>query len=410
MQAHTETAMPAKRVTSNPLSKRLVLRLLEQLQHGQLTLRDGDSCHHFGDRDEPLHAELVVEDPRFYAQVLRHGTVGAGESYMAGHWDSPTLSQLVQLMVRNMPMLDRIDHLISAPTQWLRRAGNLLRLNTRRGSKRNILAHYDLGNDFYELFLDDTMAYSCALFEEGDTLREAQRRKFDAICQKLELKPGETLLEIGTGWGGFAIYAASHYGVRVTTTTISDRQHAYARERIDALGLSDQISLLNRDYRELRGQYDKLVSIEMLEAVGYRYLPTYVRTCESLLKPGGKLLLQSITIADQRFERYRRQVDFIQRYVFPGGFLPSVNALSNSLKRHTRLQIDGLDDIGLHYAETLQRWSNGLAQSRESLAAMGRDEAFYRLWQFYFHYCRGGFLERSISTVHLCAHKPKYGL
>lgn len=399
------TSAPAK----SSLSKTILLRLLDKLQHGYLVLTDGDMSYTFGDPSLSLHAELVVHDQAFYGKALYHGTVGAGESYIDGQWDSPALEKLVQLLVRNMSLLDRIDHVISAPMQWARRAKNLLRHNSKEGSKRNILAHYDLGNDFYELFLDPTMAYSCALFEEGDSLEQAQLRKFDAICQRLDLKPGETLVEIGTGWGGLAIHAAQHYGVHVTTTTISDRQHEYAAARIKKHGLTENITLLKEDYRDLEGQYDKLVSIEMLEAVGHRYFSTYFQTCEKLLKPGGTLLIQSITIVDQRYERYRHQVDFIQRYVFPGGFLPSVNALSDCIANKTQMQVTELHDMGSHYATTLRHWSTRLSEAKTTLNEQGKDDAFYRLWQFYFHYCEGGFLEKSISTVHLLAQRPKYG-
>ncbi|MGB0866415.1 MAG: class I SAM-dependent methyltransferase [Granulosicoccaceae bacterium] len=409
MQAQTEHMNLSRSQSKTNLCKRLLFGLLSKLQHGHLIITDAEQKHCFGDSTHQLKAEIVVHDQAFYRRALLQGTVGAGESYMEGQWDSPSLTPLVQLLVRNMPLLDRIDHLISAPTQMARRLKNLLKINTKRGSKKNISAHYDLGNDFYSLFLDPTMAYSCAVFQQGDTLQQAQLRKFDAICQKLELKEGEHLVEIGTGWGGLALHAATHYGVEVTTTTISERQYDYAKQQIESLGMSDKINLLKSDYRDLEGQYDKLVSVEMLEAVGYRYLDTYMRKCESLLKPGGKMLLQSITISDQRFDRYRKQVDFIQRYVFPGGFLPSVNALSNCLARKTQLQIAGLDDIGLHYATTLAEWSKRLENARGALTELGKDESFYRLWQFYFHYCRGGFLERSISTVHLTADKPRHG-
>lgn len=409
MQAQTEHISLSKPQSKSNLCKQLLLNLLRNIQHGHLTIRDAEQCYRFGDAEQPLHAEIVVHEQSFYRRVLLQGTVGAGESYMEGQWDCPSLTPLVQLLLRNKSQLNRIDRLVSAPVQIGRRVKNLLKINTKRGSKKNISAHYDLGNNFYQLFLDSTMAYSCAIFEQGDTLEQAQRRKFESICQKLDLKAGEHLVEIGTGWGGLAIYAASHYGVTVTTTTISERQYVYAKDQIDQLGLADRITLLKKDYRDLEGQYDKLVSVEMLEAVGYRYLNTYMRKCESLLKPGGKMLLQSITISDQRFDRYRKQVDFIQRYVFPGGFLPSVNALSNCIANKTQLQITELDDIGLHYATTLALWSERLESARHSLSELGKDDSFYRLWQFYFHYCRGGFLERSISTVHLTADKPRFG-
>jgi len=410
MQAQTENSKALATQEKLKLPKAMLLRLLDKLQHGHLTIIDGQESYHFGDDALPLHAQINVHDQSFYRKALFHGTVGAGESYIDGHWDCPELTKLVQLLSRNMAMLDRIDHVISAPMQWARRFSNLFKRNSKQGSKRNILAHYDLGNDFYKLFLDDTLAYSCGIFADGDNdLYNAQLRKFETICQRLELKAGEHLLEIGTGWGGLAIYAAQKYGVHVTTTTISERQHQYTEERIEALGLQDQITLLKQDYRDLTGQYDKIVSVEMIEAVGHRYFATYFKKCESLLRPGGRMLIQSITIADQRYDRYRNQVDFIQRYVFPGGFLPSINAISNCMKKNTQLQICDVHDMGQHYAKTLRHWSERLKASKPALEQQGKDSEFYRLWQFYFQYCEGGFLEGGISTVHVLANKAKYG-
>ncbi len=410
MRTHSESAPLITSRHRASLAKLLLLKLLSKLEHGCLRVYDGDQVYEFGDSDASLQAHLRVKDQAFYSKALFQGTVGAGESYMAAQWESDTLTPLIQLLVRNTALLDRIDHVISAPTQWARRLTNTLRRNSPAGSKRNISAHYDLGNDFYTLFLDRSMAYSCAVFTDQDqSLYQAQINKFDLICQRLELKPGETLLEIGTGWGGLAIHAAQHYGAQVTTTTISAEQYNYTAKKIKSLDLQDQITLLQKDYRELEGRFDKLVSVEMLEAVGHQYLTTYFKKIESLLRPGGTLLLQSITISDQRFERYLHQVDFIQQYIFPGGFLPSINALSNCTKKHTHLQITGLHDIGPHYATTLRYWSERLQRGKSDPEVSGRGEPFYRLWQFYFHYCEGGFLERSISTVHLTARKPDFG-
>ncbi len=410
MQLQTSSSSIVRKQVKPRLAKKLLLGLFGKLQHGCLTVVDGDDTYRFGDSTLPLHAEIMVHDQSFYNQALFHGTVGAGESYMEGHWDTPALAQLVQLLVRNMAMLDRIDHLISAPTQWGLRLNNFFKRNSKKGSKENILAHYDVGNEFYKLFLDESMTYSCGIFAESDNdLYSAQLRKFETICQRLDLQTGEHLLEIGTGWGSFAIYAAQKYGVKVTTTTISERQHDYAEARIKEAGLEDQITLLKQDYRDLEGQYDKLVSVEMIEAVGHRYLSTYFKKCESLLHPGGRLLIQSITIADQRYDRYRKQVDFIQRFVFPGGFLPSINAISTCMKNKTSLQISDVYDIGPHYAKTLRHWSEGLRASKNEVERQGRSTSFYRLWQFYFQYCEGGFLEGGISTAHILANRPKYG-
>ena len=278
--------------------------------------------------------------------------------------------------------------------------------NSQAGSKKNILAHYDLGNELYSRFLDPEMMYSSAIYPQEDaSLAQAQLHKLSTICQRLELKASDHLLEIGTGWGGLAIYAAQEYGCKVTTTTISDAQHAYAKSRIEQLGLGDKITLLKRDYRELTGEYDKLVSIEMIEAVGFEYLPSFFKQCNQRLKPGGKLLIQSITIADQRFDYYKQNVDFIQRYIFPGGFLPSVTVLTQNLTQHTELVTESISDIGLDYAKTLAHWREAFLNAWSELTQFGYDEKFKRLWLYYFAYCEGAFLERSTSTVHLLARK-----
>ena len=278
--------------------------------------------------------------------------------------------------------------------------------NTQSGSKRNILAHYDLGNDLYTQFLDPSMMYSSAIYpDKNSTLDEAQQHKLQTICEKLSLCEGEHLLEIGTGWGGLAIYAAQNYGCKVTTTTISDAQFDYAKSKIDELNLGDKITLLKEDYRNLTGSFDKVVSIEMIEAVGYEYLPSFFQQCNDRLKEGGKLLIQSITIADQRFDYYKNNVDFIQRYIFPGGFLPSINILSQHITSHSSLVIESLDDIGLDYARTLADWRTNFLSSWPNLSTLGYDNTFKRLWLYYFAYCEGAFLERSTSTVHLVARK-----
>jgi len=278
--------------------------------------------------------------------------------------------------------------------------------NTQSGSKRNILAHYDLGNELYTRFLDAEMMYSSAIYPtETSSLEQAQHYKLKTICERLSLNKNDHLLEIGTGWGGLAIYAAKHYGCRVTTTTISDAQYQYAQARIQKLGLSNQITLLKEDYRDLTGGYDKVVSIEMIEAVGYEFLPSFFKQCNDRLKPGGKLLIQAITIADQRFDYYKNNVDFIQKYIFPGGFLPSVNILSQHITAHSDLVVESLDDIGLDYAKTLNDWRVNFLNSWSELTQFGYDDNFKRLWLYYFAYCEGAFLERSTSAVHLVARK-----
>jgi cyclopropane-fatty-acyl-phospholipid synthase len=282
----------------------------------------------------------------------------------------------------------------------LRAAAHWLRRNTRAGSRRNIAAHYDLGNDFFALFLDASMMYSCALFEDpAATLAEAQRAKLDAVCRKLALGPGDHVLEIGTGWGGFALHAASRYGCRVTTTTISRNQHELARERVRAAGLEARVTLLLEDYRDLRGRYDKLVSIEMIEAIGHQYFGEFFRRCDALLAPGGRMLLQAITIADQRYEAARDEVDFIKRYIFPGCCIPSVTALARAMTASSTLRIEHLEDIGPHYATTLARWRDNLLGNAARVRALGLPESFLRMWVFYLCYCEAGFAERALGDV-----------
>jgi cyclopropane-fatty-acyl-phospholipid synthase len=281
--------------------------------------------------------------------------------------------------------------------------------NTRAGARRNISAHYDLGNEFFALWLDESMMYSSAVYEHpGMCLAEAQNARLDHVCNKLALGPADRVIEIGTGWGGFAVHAASKYGCHVTTTTISREQYEFAARRIEAAGVQDRVKPLLEDYRDLRGTYDKLVSIEMIEAIGWKQFDTYFNKCSELLKPGGEMLIQAITIADQQFERTKRSVDFIQRYIFPGSSLTSVASMSQSIASRTDLQITDLEDIGLNYAQTLRDWRRNFLLKLSEVRDMGYPEAFIRMWEYYFCYCEGGFLERAISDVHLQARKPAY--
>jgi cyclopropane-fatty-acyl-phospholipid synthase len=328
---------------------------------------------------------LRVHSQRFYSDVAFTGTVGAGEAYINGLWKCDDLTALVRLFVVNRELMNEVD------SGWSR-----------------LGAHYDLGNRFFELFLDETMAYSCGIFEHAhSTLLEASRAKFDAACSKLALAPGQHLLEIGTGWGGLAIHAARHYGCRVTTATISHEQYALARERIARAGLTDRITLLFEDYRELRGSYDALVSIEMIEAVGHHYLDTYFRQCSRLLKPTGAMLLQAITIRDQFYQQANRTVDFIKRFIFPGSFLPSVQVISSSIARVTDFNVFHLEDIGPHYARTLKLWRERLFARLADVRAQGYPESFVRMWEYYLCYCEGGFEERQLGDVQMLLTKPQ---
>lgn len=389
------------------LLKRGLLRQLAHLRHGQLTLVEAGERQLFGQPDAHLRAEIQVHDEAFWPMVAGNGSIGAGEAYMQGYWSSPDLTAVIRLFVVNLDVLDGLEGGLARLGRPLLHGLHWLNRNTRRGSRKNIAAHYDLGNALFEQLLDSTMMYSAAMFRSAeDSLEQAQLYKLQRICEKLDLQPDDHLLEIGTGWGSMALYAASHYGCRVTTTTLSREQYEYTRQRIEAQGLQDRITLLLQDYRDLEGQYDKLVSIEMIEAVGHRYLPTYFRQCARLLKDDGLMLLQSITIRDQRYEQAKGSVDFIQRYIFPGGALPSLQVLLENVGRDTDLNLHHMEDFGLHYARTLRLWHDNLRRARHSLEQLGYDEQFYRLWEFYLCYCEGGFLERSIGAAQLLLAKP----
>ncbi|BDM63539.1 cyclopropane-fatty-acyl-phospholipid synthase [Shewanella sp. NFH-SH190041] len=413
----TVTALPDNGNRWHRLARRTLLTALTQLKFGQLTLQEGEVYQVFGDVDAPLKARVIVHDTAFYSKILVGGSIGAAEAYIDGLWDSDDLSSVVQVFAANLSLLDGIERKLGWLTSIADVISHRLRRNSSQGAKRNILAHYDLGNEFYQLFLDRDMLYSSAVFAGNnnayhqlgaDDLAQAQQQKMHAVCEQLDLQPGQTLLEIGTGWGALAIYAASHYGVHVTTTTISDAQYQYASERIAAAGLTDKITLLKQDYRLLRGQYDRIVSIEMIEAVGHEYLPGFFRQLNTLLKTDGRLLLQAITIADQRYDQYRRGVDFIQKYIFPGGCLPSISRMSQLLTAQTDMGIWSVKDLGLDYARTLKCWHDRFIAMLPQVRQLGYSDEFIRMWRFYLSYCEGGFLAGTTSTVHLVAVKPGY--
>ena len=396
------------------LAKRAVFKRLAQLHTGELTLIDGDEIHRFGRMtdDFAIGVSVRIHDQRFYSDMAFGGSIGAGEAYMQGHWSTEQLTDLVRLFVRNLDVLDDIESGFAVVTAPLQKALHWLNRNTRDGSRKNIAAHYDLGNDFFKLFLDETMMYSSAIFKDDSmSLHEAQLHRLEAICRKLDLKSTDHVVEIGTGWGGFAVYAALHYGCRVTTTTISKEQFALALERVFAAGLQDQVTVKLSDYRDLastsESQYDKLVSIEMIEAVGHQFYETFFEKCSSLLKPDGLMLLQAITIADQRYEQATKSVDFIQRYIFPGSCIPSVTAMLNSATNVTDLRLIDLQDIGPHYATTLRKWRENFFRNVDRIKALGYDDAFIRMWEYYFCYCEGGFAERAIGDVHMVLAKPQ---
>jgi cyclopropane-fatty-acyl-phospholipid synthase len=380
---------------------------LSRLDGGRITLVDGDSRSEFGDPSSDLRVTVQVRDNRFYRAVALGGSMGAGESYCQGYWTCDNLTTLIRIFARSMQasqaVAGHLDFFLGIGRKILHR----LNRNTRGGSRRNIAAHYDLSNDFYALFLDDTMTYSSGVFPaDHSTLREASIEKYDRICRRLQLTPRDHVLEIGTGWGGFAAHAASRYGCRVTTTTISTAQHEYASRRLAELGLCDRVMLLASDYRDLTGLYDKLVSIEMIEAVGHEYFDTFFAKCSSLLKPDGLFALQAITIPDQRYDRYRKSVDFIQRYIFPGGCLPSIGAITRSLGRVTDMQLVHLEDFAEHYARTLECWRLRFASNLEAIRQLGMSELFLRMWEYYLCYCEGAFREKQIGVAQVLLQKP----
>ncbi|MGL4473069.1 MAG: class I SAM-dependent methyltransferase [Shewanella sp.] len=396
---------------SEGVAKRLIKRALKHLSQGFLRITDSDGTEHFGDSHALLHADIHVINPAFYRQVLLSGSIGAGESYIAGHWQSSNVTRVIQLFARNLAVLEQLEQTWSWLVKPVNRVKHVFNRNSVSGSKRNIVAHYDLGNAMYQQFLDRDMLYSSAIYPDVNTgLEEAQQIKLATICERLDLRPGMTLLEIGTGWGALAIYAAKHYGVKVTTTTISEEQYSYAKAKVAAAGLEDSVTLLTSDYRLLTGQYDRLVSIEMIEAVGHEYLPGFFKMLNQRLKPNGRMLIQAITISDQRYDQYRSSVDFIQKYIFPGGCLPSVTRMSQCLAKQTDMVLFSLDDIGFDYARTLNDWHSNFDNAISKIKDLGYGDDFIRMWKFYLSYCEGGFLERTTSAVHLVAVKPEYRL
>jgi cyclopropane-fatty-acyl-phospholipid synthase len=386
-----------------------VLSRLAGIKTGRIVIEDGDDRLPFGQSaaEADLRATIRVRDHSFYSDLALAGSLGAGESYMSGSWTTDDLTAVMRLAIRNSDVTEGMDGGLARLANPLRRFLHYLNRNTRSGSQRNIAAHYDLGNDFFELILDRSLMYSCAIFERPDaTLEEAATAKVDRICRKLDLRAHDHLIEIGTGWGAFAIHAAKHYGCRVTTTTISSAQHDYAVKRIAAEGLSERIAVLFKDYRDLTGQFDKAVSIEMIEAVGHHFVDSYFRKCGELLKPDGMMLLQAITIADRAYESAVKRVDFIKKYIFPGSFIPSVTALCDSITRSSDMRLVHLEDLTPNYAETLKNWRLRMFKNIERVRALGYPEEFIRMWEFYLCYCEGGFRERYIGDVQMLLTRP----
>ena len=391
------------------MARRTVFRQLEKLEIGALVLTDDSGQHQFGSlHDDGPRAHIRVTDPRFYSEIAFGGSIGGGEAYMHGYWECDNLVEVVRLLLKNREVLDNMETGVARFTEPLQKLFHWVNRNTHEGARRNVSAHYDLGNDFFALWLDETMMYSSALFKAADvSLHEAQLARMKHICERLDLQADDHLVEIGTGWGGFALYAAENYGCRVTTTTISQEQFEKARERVAQAGLEDRITLLFEDFRNLEGSFDKLVSIEMIEAIDHDLFDTYFAKCSDLLKPGGAMLIQAITIADQRYDEYRKSVDFIQRYIFPGSGLPSSAVMTDSVARKTDMRLLGLDDIGLHYATTLHHWRDNFFSHIDEVRRQGFSDTFIRMWEYYLCYCEGAFMERAISDVQILFAKPE---
>lgn len=387
------------------IARRIVLSLLRRIASGTLTIGDawGEQTSGSGN---PV-ARISVSDIRLYRKVLTAGSLGSAEAYMNGWWSSDDLAAVARIFVRNLNVLNRMDFDWGRVTAPLHNLVHRLRRNTVNGSRRNIGAHYDLSNEFFSLFLDETMAYSCGVFEREDSsLKEASVAKFDRFCTKLDLSSSDRLLEIGGGWGGFALHAARTRGCRVTTVTISKRQYEYARRRVAEEGLGDLVEVLLRDYRRIEGRYSKIVSIEMIEAVGHQYLEEFFRCCSEHLEEDGLMGLQAITVPDWHYEQHRRTVDFIKRYIFPGCCIPSIEAISHAVGRATDLQLVHLEDITLHYARTLKIWRRKFLDRLDAVRALGKSETFIRMWDFYLASCEGGFAEQYTGDVQLVFAKP----
>jgi len=389
--------------------KKALLKKFKGLKIGHLIIEDENDTYTFGDSNSKKIAEIKILSQEFYVFVGSGGAMGAAEAYSAGYWQSDNLVNVIQIVFNNKSVLKSLDSGLAKLAIPINNIIHKRRQNTLLGSKKNILAHYDLSNEFYQLWLDQTMTYSCGIFNDNNsTMKEASIEKLDRFCRKLKLTSNDHILEIGTGWGSFAIHAAKNYGCKVTTTTISDAQFNYVTNLIKKENLDSQIILYNKDYRELTGQYDKLISIEMIEAVGYNYISDFFNKASSLLKPDGLMALQGITYNDQNFNTYKNSVDFIKKYIFPGSCLISISQISEAIKTKTDLNLIDLEDITEHYATTLNRWRKKFIKKIPQVRQLGFSETFIKMWEFYFVYCEAGFLERNIGDVQLMFAKPKF--
>ncbi|KEY59739.1 cyclopropane-fatty-acyl-phospholipid synthase family protein [Serratia sp. DD3] len=384
------------------ITRQVLFRLLSQIKGGGLTLHEGNQQFCFGEMTAARQAVVVIHSPSVYRRLFSGGSIAAAETWMDGEWDSPDLTSVLEILAQNSTVMDQLENGFKWLNKPFARLQHWFNRNNRDQAKQNIAAHYDLGNDFYRSFLDESLLYSSALFSTGiNDLPSAQVAKMARLCEQLALTADDHLLEIGTGWGALAEYAARHFGCRVTTTTLSQAQYDYSTKRIAQAGLTEQVTVLLKDYRDLDGEFDKIVSVEMIEAVGEAFLPVFFRSCQQRLRPGGKMVLQAITIQDQRYKQYSQSVDFIQRYIFPGGFLPSISALSNVMTHHTDFVIRNLFDMGIDYAQTLNHWRHRFLHAWPQISKQGFDDHFHRMWLFYLCYCEAGFQARTISAVQM---------
>ena len=407
-QAASSTTIKSKPSILAKIFKNLILSQFRKINHGCIILNEGNKKIIFGDQGSSLNAEVNIYSDEFYILAGSGGDLGIAEAYAAGYWDADDMVKLIQIVIKNQEVQKSLEgglaKLISPINRYIHRS----RRNTVSGSKENIVAHYDLSNEFFQTWLDKSMTYSCAIFEPEDlSLFDASKEKLDRICRKLNIQADDHVVEIGTGWGSFAVHAAKEYGCRVTTTTISNQQHAYVSDLIEKEDLKDKITLLKNDYRELKGQYDKLVSIEMIEAVGYNFIQQFFQTCSDLLKPNGLMAIQGITYHEQGFDNHLNSVDFIKKYIFPGSNLVSVNHVLSVIKNFTDLSLVHLEDITKYYAETLKLWREKYKEEMSKIKKMGYSDEFLRMWDYYFIYCEAGFRERFIGDVQLVMAKPK---
>ena len=382
--------------------RKAFIKKFKKIKTGFIKINDKEGNFSFGNPRDDLQTEVHILSQDFYVMLGSGGVIGVAEAYMAGSWKSSNLRTLLQIVLQNKKVLSEIDTGLAKIIRPINIMIHHRKKNTILGSKKNILAHYDVGNEFYKLWLDRTMTYSCAIFENSSSsLENASIEKLDRLCRKLDIKKKDNILEIGTGWGSFAMHAAKNYGCSITTTTISDAQYSYVEELISTHRLGSKITLIKEDYRNLKGKYDKIISIEMIEAVGYEFIPLFFSKVSSLLKPDGLVALQGITYNDQQFDIYKNSVDFIKKYIFPGSCLISIAQIANVIKYNTDLAIIDMEDITLHYAETLKRWRENFLSSTEEIKQLGFSKHFIKMWEFYFAFCEAGFLERNIGDVQL---------